>query len=244
MAIFDPAPDVRPKSTRSSVDHERLSHRMTISRPPSIESINSANSVPFAPPPPPPPSAWKQFTNHFSRRVIKRHVKFIVALYISSALALITPIARQLGPTPYLANVAVVFMHPSRTVGSQLEVTFFSVIGGILGAAWIIPCQVAVAAFNQRYLAEGNTSAWAIEAAWFFLGVWVMTLYKTRYAKLNCTFIIYTIAGIFSLTRSQVNLHFDFFDFWNLMGPLMIGIAICLFVSIVFWPETASEGLG
>ncbi|KAF8936948.1 hypothetical protein BGZ47_009242 [Haplosporangium gracile] len=244
MAIFDPAPDVRPKSARSSVDHERLSHRVAVSRPPSIETINSANSVPFAPPPPPPPSAWKQFTNRFSRRVIKRHVKFIVALYISSALALITPVAHQLGPTPYLANVAVVFMHPSRTVGSQLEVTFFSVIGGILGAIWIIPCQVAVAAFNQRYLADGNKSAWAIEAAWFFLGVWVMTLYKTRYAKLNCTFIIYTIAGIFSLTRSQATLHFTFLNFWNLMGPLMIGIAICLFVSIVFWPETASEGLG
>ncbi|KAF9539018.1 hypothetical protein EC957_005960 [Mortierella hygrophila] len=244
MAIFDPAPDVRPKSARSSVDHERLSHRMTISRPPSIESINSANSVPFAPPPPPPPSAWKRFTNHFSRRVIKRHVKFIIALYISSALALITPIATQLGPAPYMANVAVVFMHPSRTVGSQLEVTFFSVIGGILGAAWIIPCQVAVAAFNQRYLAEGNTSAWAIEAAWFFVGVWIMTLYKTRYAKLNCTFVIYTIVGIFTLTTSHTNLYFNFFDFWNLMGPMMIGVFICLFVSIVFWPETASEGLG
>ncbi|KAG0371988.1 hypothetical protein BGX24_000898 [Mortierella sp. AD032] len=244
MAIFDPAPDVRPKSARSSVDHERLSHRMTVSRPPSIESINSANSVPFAPPPPPPPSAWKRFTNHFSRRVIKRHVKFIIALYISSALALITPLARQLGPTPYLANVAVVFMHPSRTVGSQLEVTFFSVIGGILAAAWILPCQVAVAAFNQRYLPGGNTAAWAIEAAWFFLGVWIMTLYKTRYAKLNCTFIIYTIAGIFALTTGRVSMQFDFFHFWNLMGPLMIGIAICLVVSIVFWPETASEGLG
>ncbi|KAG0268557.1 hypothetical protein BGZ95_002417, partial [Linnemannia exigua] len=228
MAIFDPAPDVRPKSARSSVDHERLSHRMTVSRPPSIESINSTNSVPFAPPPPPPPSAWKQFTGHFSRRVIKRHVKFIIALYISSALALITPLARQLGPFPYMANVAVVFMHPSRTVGSQLEVTFFSVIGGILAAAWILPCQAAVAAFNQRYLPGGNNAAWAIEAAWFFLGVWIMTLYKTRYAKLNCTFIIYTIAGIFALTTGQISMQFDFFHFWNLMGPLMIGIAICL----------------
>jgi hypothetical protein len=143
-----------------------------------------------------------------------------------------------------MANVAVVFMHPSRTVGSQLEVTFFSFIGGILGAIWILPCQAAVAAFNQRYLAEGNNSAWAIEASWFFVGVWVMTLYKTRYAKLNCTFIIYTIAGIFSLTKGQASMYFDFFNFWNLMGPLMIGIVICLFVSIVCWPETASEGLG
>ncbi|KAF9929147.1 hypothetical protein FBU30_001824 [Linnemannia zychae] len=244
MAIFDPASDVRPMSARSSVDHERLSHRRTISRPPSIESINSANSVPFAPPPPPPPSAWKRFTNHFSRRVIKRHIKFIVAMYISSALTLITPIAHRLGTSPYLANVAVVFMHPSRTVGSQLEVTFFSVIGGILGAAWILPCQAAVAAFNQRYLPGGNTAAWAIEASWFFVGIWIITLYKTRYAKLNCTFLIFAIAGIFSLTRGQASMQFNFFDFWDLMGPLMIGIAICLAVSVLIWPETASEGLG
>ncbi|CAO3567992.1 unnamed protein product [Mortierella alpina] len=243
MAIFDPAPD-RAKSARSSIDHDGLSHRIPISRPPSIESMNSSNSVPFAPPPPPPPSAWKRFTNHFSKRVIKRHVKFVVALYISSAMALIPQISRILGPAPYLTNVAVVFMHPARTVGSQLEVTLFSAIGGVLAAIWIIPCQLAVVAFNQRYLAEGNNAAWTISAAWFFVGVWIMTLYKTRYAKLNCSFIIYTIAGIFALTKGQKSIAYSFNDFWNLMGPMMLGIAICLIVSILFWPETASEGLG
>ncbi|GJJ77572.1 hypothetical protein EMPS_09931 [Entomortierella parvispora] len=244
MAIFDPSPDHRPKSARSSVDHERTSHRMTVSRPPSIESINSANSVPFAPPPPPPPSAWKRFTNHFSTRVIKRHIKFLVALYIASVMALVPQIGTLLGPSPYLANVAVVFMHPARTVGSQLEVTIFSVLGGLLAAVWIIPCQVAVAAFNRRYLAGGNNSAWAINAAWFFLGVWIMTTFKARYAKLNCTFIIYTIGGIFALTTSHTILQFEFNDFWYLMGPLMLGVAICLVVSVLVWPETASEGLG
>ncbi|KAF9966428.1 hypothetical protein BGZ70_002358 [Mortierella alpina] len=187
MAIFDPAPD-RAKSARSSIDHDGLSHRIPVSRPPSIESMNSSNSVPFAPPPPPPPSAWKRFANHFSKRVIKRHVKFVVALYISSAMALIPQIA--------------------------------------------------------RILAEGNNAAWTISAAWFFVGVWIMTLYKTRYAKLNCSFIIYTIAGIFALTKGQKSTVYSFNDFWNLMGPMMLGIAICLIVSILFWPETASEGLG
>lgn len=244
MGIFDPAPEHLPKSARTSIDHDRTSHRMTASRPPSIESMNSANSVPFAPPPPPPPSVWKQFTNHFSHRVIKRHIKFIVALYISSALALVVPIANVLGNSPYLANVTVIFMHPARTVGSQLEVTFFSAVGAILAGIWIVPCQLAVAAFNQKYRPEGSNAAWAIDAAWFFLGVWIMTTYKTKYAKLNCSFIIYTIAGIFALTRNHTSMHFDFHDFWDLMGPMMLGIAICLIVSIVFWPETASEGLG
>ncbi|KAF9990174.1 hypothetical protein BGZ75_003300 [Mortierella antarctica] len=159
-------------------------------------------------------------------------------------MALIPQIARILGPAPYLTNVAVVFMHPARTVGSQLEVTLFSAIGGVLAAIWIIPCQLAVVAFNQKYLAEGNNAAWTINAAWFFVGVWIMTLYKTRYAKLNCSFIIYTIAGIFALTKGQKSTVFSFNDFWNLMGPMMLGIAICLIVSILFWPETASEGLG
>lgn len=244
MAIFDPSPDLRPKSARSSVDYDRTSHRMAVSRPPSIESINSTNSVPFAPPPPPPPSAWKQFTNHFSTRVIKRHIKFLVALYIASIMALVPQIGKVLGPSPYLANVAVVFMHPARTVGSQLEVTLFSVLGAFLAALWIVPCQIAVAAFNRRYLAEGNNSSWAINAAWFFIGVWIMTTYKARYAKLNCTFIIYTIAGIFALTTSHNSLEFTFNEFWYLMGPLILGVAICLVVSALVWPETASEGLG
>ncbi|KAI7823255.1 hypothetical protein BC939DRAFT_168019 [Gamsiella multidivaricata] len=244
MAIFDPAPEHLPRSARASIDHDGQSRRVPVSRPPSIESINSANSVPFAPPPPPPPSVWKQFTSHFSHRVVKRHIKFIVALYISSAMALVPSISRALGTSPYMANVAVVFMHPSRTVGSQLEVTIFSVIGGVLAAVWILPCQVATAAFNQKYLPDGNNSAWAIDAAWFFVGVWIMTSYKARYAKLNCSFIIYTIAGIFALTRNHTSMHFDFHDFWGLMGPMMLGVGICLVVSILLWPETASEGLG
>ncbi|KAG0252570.1 hypothetical protein BG011_006919, partial [Mortierella polycephala] len=217
---------------------------MSVSRPPSIESINSTNSVPFAPPPPPPPSAWKRFTNHFSNRVIKRHIKFVIALYLSSILALVPQMAALLGPTPYLANVTVVFMHPSRTVGSQLEVTFFSVVGGILGAIWILSCQAVVAAFNRKYLAGGNHSAWAINAAWFFVGTWIMTVYKTRYAKLNCSFFIYTIVGIFAFTLNQRTTEFNFRTFWGLMGPMMFGVAICLVVSILCWPETASEGLG
>lgn len=248
MAIFDPAPD-RSKSARSSINvdrstHDGHSHRMTVSRPPSIESMNSSNSVPFAPPPPPPPSAWKKFTGHFSKRVMKRHIKFLIALYASSILALVPQVANVLGPTPYMANVAVVFMHPSRTVGSQLEVTIFSLVGGILAALWIIPCQLAVVAFNQAYLMEGNNSAWAISAAWFFIGVWIMTTYKARYAKLNCAFVIYTIIGIFAMTRGHMSMEFNIHDFLSLMGPMMIGVAICLIVSIIFWPETASEGLG
>jgi hypothetical protein len=206
--------------------------------------MNSANSVPFAPPPPPPPSLWKKFTNHFSHRVIKRHIKFIFALYLSSAMALIIPIAEVLGNAPYLANVTVVFMHPSRTVGSQLEVTFFSVVGAVLAAIWIIPCQVAVAAYNKRYEQSGNNASWAINAAWFFLGTWIMTTYKTKYAKLNCSFIIYTIGGIFALTRNHASTEYNFRDFWDLMGPMLLGTSICLLVSIVLWPETASEGLG
>ncbi|KAG0223231.1 hypothetical protein BGX31_008637, partial [Mortierella sp. GBA43] len=244
MAIFDPAPQHLPKSARTSIDHDGRSHRMTVSRPPSIESMNSANSVPFAPPPPPAPSLWKKFTNHFSHRVIKRHIKFIFALYLSSAMALIIPIAEVLGSAPYLANVTVVFMHPSRTVGSQLEVTFFSVVGAVLAAIWIIPCQVAVAAYNKRYEHSGNNASWAINAAWFFLGTWIMTTYKTKYAKLNCSFIIYTIGGIFALTRNHASTEYNFRDFWDLMGPMLLGTSICLLVSIVLWPETASEGLG
>ncbi|KAF9428754.1 hypothetical protein BGZ94_001166 [Podila epigama] len=248
MAIFDPTPD-RSRSVRSSINmdrstHDGQSHRMTVSRPPSIESMNSSNSVPFAPPPPPPPSIWKKFTNHFSKRVIKRHIKFLIALYASSFLALIPQTKSVVGSSPYMANVAVVFMHPSRTVGSQLEVTLFSLIGVILSAIWIIPCQLVVVAFNQRYLESGNHAAWAIVFAWFFIGVWIMTTSKARYAKLNCAFIIYTIIGCFGMTQGHQSTVFNIHDFLDLGIPMAMGVIICLIVSVVFWPETASEGLG
>ncbi|KAF9973985.1 hypothetical protein BGZ73_002765 [Actinomortierella ambigua] len=246
MAIFDPSPD-HSRSARSSVDH--LAHNQSsirsASRPPSIESINSSNSVPLAPPPPPPPPFYRRFLNHFSNRVIKRHIKFAVALYLTSLLALIPQVATVLGPTPYLANVTVVFMHPARTVGSMLEATFFSVVGAILAAFWIIPCEISVAKYNQSYMKpNGDTAAWAIEAAWFFLGIWVMTTAKSRYAKLNCAFIMFTIVGIFAFTKNTKATTFDPHFFLSLVGPMVIGVFTSLLVCIVFWPETASQGLG
>ncbi|KAG0260563.1 hypothetical protein DFQ27_003461 [Actinomortierella ambigua] len=246
MAIFDPSPD-HSRSARSSIDH--FSHNQSsirsTSRPPSIESINSSNSVPLTPPPPPPPPFYRRFLNHFSHRVIKRHLKFAAAFYLTSLLALIPHVATALGPTPYLANVTVVFMHPARTVGSMLEATFFSVIGAILAALWIIPCEIAVAKYNRSYMTpDGDSAAWAIEAAWFFLGVWAMTTAKSRYAKLNCASIMFTIAGIFAFTKNTKAITFNPNFFLSLIGPMTIGVFVSLAVCIVFWPETASQGLG
>ncbi|KAF9903350.1 hypothetical protein EC991_003889 [Linnemannia zychae] len=165
-------------------------------------------------------------------------------------MTLIRPVANFLGPTPYLANTIVVFMHPARTVGSQLEVTLFSIIGAILATAWIIPCQVSVAAYNRQFFAKHGTldadghMSWLIEAVWFFFGIWIMTALKARYAKLTYTFLFFTIANIFGYSKTNDNVKFNIHAYWNLVGPMLIGVGICLLVSIVFWPETASEGLG
>ncbi|KAG0238776.1 hypothetical protein BGW42_002642 [Actinomortierella wolfii] len=242
MAIFDPSPD-HSRSARSSVD--RQSSIRTASRPPSIESINSANSVPLAPPPPPPPPFYKRFLNHFSHRVIQRHIKFVVAFYITSLMALIPQVATALGPTPYLANVTVVFMHPSRTIGSMLEATVFSVIGALLAAVWILPCEAIVAEYNKKYMTpDGFTAAWAIEAAWFFVGVWAMTTAKSRYAKLNCAFIMFIMTGVFAFTKNTKAATFNPYNFLDLIGPMLLGVLASLIICVFLWPETASQGLG
>ncbi|KAF9399398.1 hypothetical protein BGX21_006311 [Mortierella sp. AD011] len=240
MSIFEP----QPTSTRTSIDNEERNHRRAISRQPSIESFSSSNSVPLAPPPPPPPSAWKRFTSRFTQRVIKRHIKFGIALYVACLMILIRPIVNHLGTAPHLAAVGVIFMHPSRTVGAQLEITAFSIIGAVLAAAWVLPCEAAVAAFNDAYLSEGNKAAWAIDASWFFIGIWIMTAFKVKYAKLGTTFLVFAIILSFTLTKNNTSTEFRFYDFWNLAGPLMLGIGISQIANILFWPETASESLG
>ncbi|KAG0022359.1 hypothetical protein BGZ80_000436 [Entomortierella chlamydospora] len=237
MSIFEP----QPTSTRTSVDNEERNHRRAISRQPSMESFSSSNSVPLAPPPPPPPSAWKRFTSRFTQRVIKRHIKFGIALYAACLMILIRPIVDHLGTAPHLAAVGVIFMHPSRTVGAQLEITVFSLIGAVLAAAWVIPCEAAVAAFNDAYLSEGNKAAWAIDASWFFIGIWIMTAFKVKYAKLGTTFLVFAIILTFTLTKNNTSTEFRFYDFWNLAGPLLLGIGISQIANLLFWPETASE---
>ncbi|KAF9962653.1 hypothetical protein BGZ70_008006 [Mortierella alpina] len=209
-----------------------------------MESMGSSNSVPFAPPPPPPPSALQKFRDRFTKRVIKRHIKFVVAIYLASLLTLIRPVGNFLGRSPFLANTTVVFMHPARTVGSQLEVTVFSSIGAVIAAGWIIPYQLLVTYYNRLYLTQGNTWGWTIEALLFFIGIWVMTIVKARYAKLTGTFLIFTIANIFAHGKTHGSVQFDIYVFLELIIPMMLGVLICLVVNIVLWPETASERLG
>ncbi|KAG0057121.1 hypothetical protein BGZ83_001555 [Gryganskiella cystojenkinii] len=175
--------------------------------------------------------------------VIKRHLKFMIALSFSSLLTLIRPVGIYLGPTPFLANITVVFMHPARTVGSQLEVTVFSIVGALVATAWILLCELSVAAYNKNHQGE-LLSAWVIEAIWFFFGIWLMTTLKARYAKLSCTFLIFTIANIFIHGKMLRLTRFNMYGYVTVIGPMMAGVGICLLVSILFWPETASEGLG
>ncbi|CAO3574063.1 unnamed protein product [Mortierella alpina] len=249
LATYGRSQDTRSDSSDSSnnSDHStpttsNLRHRRSTSL--SMESKGSSNSVPFAPPPPPPPSAIQKFRDRFSKRVIKRHIKFILAIYLASLLTLIRPVGNFLGPSPFLANTTVVFMHPARTVGSQLEVTLFSAIGAVIAMGWIIPYQLLVTYYNGLYLAQGNTWGWTIEALLFFVGIWVMTTVKARYAKLTGTFLIFTIANIFAHGKTHGSVQFDIFILLQLIVPMMLGVLICLVVNIVLWPETASERLG
>ncbi|KAG0308215.1 hypothetical protein BGZ98_008638 [Dissophora globulifera] len=209
----------------------------------STESIDSSNSVPLPPSPPPPLSAWRQFLNSFTKRVIRRHLKITIAIYLGSCLTLIGPIADALGSHAFLANLVIFFIHPSRTVGSQLEVTIFGCFGAILATFSLILSGLSVVSFNQHNLAEGNRAAWVIEALWLFFGIWLLATLKTRYPKMVPTFIVYSIAIIFGLDRAQ-SLSFDIHIYRDLIVPILLGLAISLVVSIVFWPETASEGFG
>lgn len=72
-----------------------------------------------------------------------------------------------------------------------------------------------------------------------------MTTLKAWYAKLTYTFLIFTIANIYSYNKiDNDNLTFNIHAYWGSIGPMMIGIGISLLTNIVLWPETASEGLG
>ncbi|KAF9434043.1 hypothetical protein BGZ76_008657 [Entomortierella beljakovae] len=167
-------------------------------------------------------------------------------MYVATLLALIHPIARHLEPTPYLVFISVVFMHPSRTVGAQLEVTIFSLIGAIIAAIWVAPCQAVIAAYNRDHYEGGTSPAWAICASWFFIGIWWMTTLKTIYAKLTFTALLFSIILAFTLTENATSTSFIFqlHYFWKITGPLLIGVGISQAVNILFWPETANQSLG
>ncbi|KAL9538401.1 hypothetical protein MBANPS3_010960 [Mucor bainieri] len=202
------------------------------------------------PPPPPPPSRKERLIKYlhvkFPSRIVRRVLKCTIAYFLSTLFSLIRPLTLALGPAPFLATTGMLFSHPGRSMGAQFDATVTAVMGVVAAILWAFAGMAASVAYNrdhpQTFISEPVGRC--VNAVFLFVGVFCAQMLRQVFPKFHFFSLQFMIIQIFSMTRAidYTRVPFDLPLHYGI--PLLIGCGISLVVNLVFWPETAVDGLG
>lgn len=176
------------------------------------------------------------------RRVLRRILKCGIAYFISTLFSTIHPIANALGKSPFLVCSGCLFSHPGRTMGAQFDATLTSALGAAVAIIYGLAGVASATAYNIKY-PESNAGA-GINCLFLLVGVFGAQTIRQKFPKLHFFSLQFMVIQLFTLTlgvgyneiplklSSQYGLTF------------LIGNFVSLFVNLLFWPETAVDGLG
>ncbi|KAI8368926.1 hypothetical protein BD560DRAFT_398090 [Blakeslea trispora] len=196
---------------------------------------------------PPPPTRKEKLLNYlhakFPSRIVRRVLKCTIAYFISALFSLILPLGHALGPAPFLATTGMLFSHPGRSMGAQFDATVTAVLGVVAAILYAFAGMAAAVAYNVHH-PDTYITGRTINAIFLFIGIFAAQMLRQIYPKFHFFSLQFMIIQIFSMTRGvdYFSVPFDLPLHYGL--PLLIGHGISLLVNLVFWPETAVDGLG
>lgn len=137
----------------------------------------------------------------------------------------------------------MLFSHPGRTMGAQFDATVTAVMGVLAAILYTFAASAASVAYDQNHPST-LTYGRAINATFLFVGIFGAQMLRQIYPKFHFFSLQFMIIQIFSMTRAidYVTVPFHYPLTYGI--PLMIGHGISLVVNLIFWPETAVDGLG
>jgi uncharacterized membrane protein YgaE (UPF0421/DUF939 family) len=197
-----------------------------------------------------PPSRKEQLLNYlhvkFPSRIVRRVLKCTIAYFLSTLFSLILPLGYALGPAPFLATTGMLFSHPGRSMGAQFDATVTAVLGVVAAVLWAFAGMAVSVAYNVRHLETYLTdpTGRTANAIFLFVGIFGAQMLRQVFPKFHFFSLQFMIIQIFTMTRAIDFTTMPFDLPLNFGVPLIIGAGISLLVNLVFWPETAVDGLG
>ncbi|GAA5794766.1 hypothetical protein HPULCUR_000112 [Helicostylum pulchrum] len=200
--------------------------------------------------PVPPPSRKERVLAYlhlkFPSRIVRRVIKCTVAYFLTALLSLIRPVSQAIGPGVIMSTTGMLFSHPGRSMGAQFDATVTSVLGVVCAVLYAFAGLAASVAYNvanpETYISEPTGRV--INGLFLFVGVFGAQMLRQVFPKFHFFSMQFMIIQIFAMTRGINNLTIPYQLPLNYGVPLLIGHGISLFVNLVFWPETAVDGLG
>lgn len=126
---------------------------------------------------------------------------------------------------------AVLFHHPARTIGSQLEITLLSLTGEALGLGWS-----SLALYISSATGPSRHGYAAFHIVSMLLAVFVASWIQAIYVRFHHLILSFIFATIFMET-SQVSGVVSWTKAWNFGIPYMFGVVLCLVVNILIAPD-------
>jgi len=166
-------------------------------------------------------------------------LKSFLAFFIAYAVCLI-PVARQwLGPQNYVLVVSAgIVNHPGRTVGAQLDGLVLTVLGTALGLGWgALGLLLSVSTATSRVGYGGILALFLV--AFMVVVAFIRSYYIRFYQLVLCA----GMAAIYILTYQVDGETIRWAKFYNFGIPWLLGQALALLISVVFFPDTGSEAL-
>ncbi|KAH3901512.1 Bre4p SCDLUD_003008 [Saccharomycodes ludwigii] len=198
---------------------------------------------------------YRNFLNHY--RCI---IKYFMAFFIAMVLCVIPKCGKWIGGSyRFFLVFSVLVHHPARTIGIQLEMTLWSILGSVLGLGWgslawfVSTCSKTIVDHQGGVLFTS-----------LFLGVTVATFFRTKYPRLLYITISFTIVLIFTSCSHILNFHghaleeqaamipnskgyyyhyMPWKNMWDFGIAYLFGMILCLLISICILPELGGAPL-
>ncbi|CEP15871.1 hypothetical protein [Parasitella parasitica] len=213
---------------------------------PPVEQADEHEKTPPSLPPTRKERLIKYLHVKFPSRIVRRVLKCTIAYFLSTLFSLIRPLTVALGPAPFLATTGMLFSHPGRSMGAQFDATVTAVMGVVAAILWAFAGMAASVAYNRDNPDTFVTQpvGRCVNALFLCLGVFCAQMLRQIFPKFHFFSLQFMIIQIFTMTRAIDYTHVPFELPLTYGVPLLIGCGISLVVNLVFWPETAIDGLG
>ncbi|KAL6948497.1 hypothetical protein ACO0QE_000963 [Hanseniaspora vineae] len=180
----------------------------------------------------------------------KKILKFFIAYFIAMVLSVIPRTRAWFGSDRYIwfLPLATLIHHPSRTVGVQVEIAVWAILGGSLSIAWSA-LALYIATCNNAALRGYGGILWLSMTLAIILSVWLGSLFRrlVYFSTAFNTGILFTHTVSFINAFPQVA-HFQIDNsirnwkiMWDFGMSYLFGILISTVVSCIVFPDFGNK---
>lgn len=174
---------------------------------------------------------------------VNRHreqvAKFAGAYFLAVVLCLVHRSGNWFGKYRFFLPISVIINHPVHSIGTQLEITVFSIAGLFVSVGWS-----ALALYVSTATSPTRNHQGGIIAGSLFIGIFVMSWFQNYFLRLYHLFLTSGLVLIFISTNLDLDSRQAIWkNTWNIAIPYLFGLLVSLFFSVTVFPDVGHSKL-